>query len=308
MIAFEIRKGRGVWPVLLPLIFVMVAGFQLHAARAQDPGQDHAQDRDQDSQDQPNGSSVVNHRWVNEPSPGLAARLGHWRLQFMLGDLTNAPDKGIFPSASPTQEAGAVHLVSDFATPQTMSIKLTPVTGRTRYVPATGDRADANDKVVTKDIVDVLSSPEVVDFIAAKHLDKFQLDVGKDLAVALVQDFYAALREPNKKEHVWSINWRVDNGYGNANYVGYEAWGLFTEDGGVLKPFYLVADESSGEAPSATYYYVLAAGDLDGDGIDELVTRQMVFESEEDDIELMAWENGAPVWITGFPSSTNKTH
>jgi hypothetical protein len=301
MITFGIMNGRQAQPILLRLIFAMVMGFQIHAAYAQDRAQDQAQD-------QVNEGSSVNHRWVNEPSAGLAARLGHWHLQFMLGDLTNAPSKGIFPSSSPTQGEGAVHLVSDLPAPQTMSIKLTPVTGRTRYVPATDSHTDSNDKVVTKEIIDTLGSPEIASFLATKHLDKFQLDVGKDLAVALVQDFYAALREPGKKEHIWSINWRVDNGYGNANYVGYEAWGLFTEEGGVLKPFYLVADESSGETPSAAYYYVLAAGDLDGDGIDELITRQMVFESEDDNIELMAWENGAPVWITGFPAWTDKTH
>jgi hypothetical protein len=303
MIAFKIRNRRDAYSVLLRLIFVTVMGFQIHAAHAQDHDQGS---RDQGNQDQGNESSVVNHRWVNEPSAGLAARLGHWRLQFMLGDRTNAPDKGIFPSSSPTQGEGAVHIVSDFASPQTMSIRLTPVAERTRYVPPIDGRTDPGDKAVTKEIVDILGSPEVTSFIAARHLDRPQLDVGKNLAVALVQDFYAALREANKKEHVWSINWRVDNGYGNADYAGYEAWGLFTEEGGVLKPFYLVGDESSGETPSATYYYILATGDLDGDGIDELITRQMVFESEEDDIEILAWENGAPVWINGFPAWTNK--
>jgi hypothetical protein len=272
-----------------------VISFQIHGAHAQN----------QDNQDQAN-TGAVNHRWVNEPSAGLAERLGHWHLQFMLGDHTNAPDKGIFPSSSPTQDSGAVHLVSELPATQRISIRLTPVAERIRYVPATGNPTDPNDKVVTKEILDTLASPEVVDFIGARHLDKSQLDVRKDLAVALVQDFYAALRVPNKKEHVWSINWRVDTGSDNANYVGYEAWGLFTEEDGVLKPFYLAADESSSETPSATYYYILAAGDLDGDGIDELITRQMVVESEEDDIELMAWENGAPVWIAGFPSWTDK--
>jgi hypothetical protein len=300
MALFRIRNSRGAFPALPRLILAVLIGFQIHAAYAQDRSQDQTEDT---------GSSAVNHRWVNEPSADLAARLGHWHLQFMLGDLTNAPDKGIFPSFSPTQEKGAVHLISDLAAFQPVApVKLTPVTGRTRYVPATEEHTDPNDKVVTKEITDVLGSPEVLNYIASKHLDKAQLDVGKNFAVALVQDFYAALRVPNKKEHIWSINWRVDNGYGNADYVGYEAWGLFTEENGVLRPFYLAADESSAEAPSSAYYYVLAAGDLDGDGIDELITRQMAYESEEDDIELIAWENRAPVWITGFPSWTDKAN
>jgi hypothetical protein len=308
MTAFKIQKRRR---SLLGLIFALAMGLQVYAAYAQDSSKDsapdHVQDRiqDQGNQSQSDKSGVVNHRWVNEPSAGLVGKLGQWRLQFMLGDRTNAPSKGIFPSSSPTQEPGAVHLVTSLASSPTIPIKLTPVAPRTRYVSQTAGATDPNDRVVTTEILDVLRSPEVSDFLAARHLDKLQLDVEKDLAVALVQDFYAALRAPNKKEHIWSINWRVDNGYGNANYAGYEVWGLFTEEGGVLKPIYLTGDESSGETPSATYYYILAAGDLDGDGIDELITRQMVFESEEDDIELMAWENGAPVWVTGFPASTD---
>ncbi len=294
-----IRQGRRVTPLLLRVFLIgVMGGFQLNLSCAQ--GQSQFQD-----QAPSNSETVVNHRWVNEPSADLAARLDHWRLQFMLGDRTNAPDKGIFPAFSPDREQGAVHLVSELAVPQ--SIRLTPVTGRTRYVPASDNPSGPNDKVITKDITDVLASPEIAGFLAARHLDKPQLDVTKDLAVALVQDFYAALRVPNKKEHIWSINWRVDNGYGNADYAGYEAWGLFTNENGTLKPFFLVADESSAEAPSATYYYVLAAGDLDGDGIDEMITRQMVFEAEEDKLELMAFEHGAPVWITGFPASPDKT-
>jgi hypothetical protein len=70
--------------------------------------------------------------------------------------------------------------------------------------------------------------------------------------------------------------------------VGYEAWGLFTKVNGVLKPFYLVGNISSVEA-SASYHYMLALGDLDGDGIDELITRKMVFEPEEDSLEILAW-------------------
>jgi hypothetical protein len=276
-------------------IFTLAMGLPMSAADAQDS-----------AQPQGDKNVVANHRWINEPSSGLMGRLGQWRLQFMLGDQTNAPSKGIFPSFSASQEPGAVHLVTTSS--QTTPIKLTPVAPRIRYVSQTAGATDPNDRVVTKEILDTLRSPEILDFLAARHLANPELDVEKDLAVALVQDFYAALRVPNKKEHIWSINWRVDNGYGNANYAGYEVWGLFTEENGVLKPFYLIGDESSGEAPSATYYYILAAGDLDGDGIDELITRQMVFESEEDDIELMAWENGAPVWITGFPASTDTTH
>lgn len=42
-------------------------------------------------------------------------------------------------------------------------------------------------------------------------------------------------------------------------------------------------------------------GDLDGDGIDELVVRNMEFEAEEDNLELWAWEHGGPVTIHKMP-------
>lgn len=69
--------------------------------------------------------------------------------------------------------------------------------------------------------------------------------------------------------------------------MGCEAWGLFTKVNGVLKPFYLVGNVSSVEA-SASYYYVLALGDLDGDGIDEPITRKLVLEPEADSLEILA--------------------
>jgi hypothetical protein len=69
----------------------------------------------------------------------------------------------------------------------------------------------------------------------------------------------------------------------------------------MLRPFYLAARSSLGEMPSASYYYVLAVGDLDGDGIDELIARKMVFESEQDDLEIWAWERGAPATIHKIP-------
>jgi hypothetical protein len=73
--------------------------------------------------------------------------------------------------------------------------------------------------------------------------------------------------------------------------MGFGAWGLFTRVNGALKPFRLVAvKQDQEEFGGHPYYYVLAVGDLDGDGIDELVARRMEFEAEEDHLELWAWE------------------
>jgi hypothetical protein len=286
-----IERNRSVCGSLVRLVFVGLIGFPIGAAYAQT-----------------NETSVRPRPWVNKPSPALAAKLQHWRLKFDVGEPVDAAEQGAFPSfaALGTQE-GTARLVSDLG--PTAPIRLTPVMGRTRYVPAWDPRTDPHDKVVTKEIVNILRSREIARFIAAEHLDDPQLDIEKNFAIALVQEFDVALRAPRKKEHVWSINWRVDNAViatrneknewtatENQNYVvGYEAWGLFTRVNGALKPFRLAAAKDAfGRDP---YYYVLAVGDLDGDGIDELVVRRMEFEAEEDHLELWAWEHGGPVTI-----------
>ena len=117
-----------------------------------------------------------------------------------------------------------------------------------------------------------------------------------------MQEFDAALRTSGRKEHIWSINWRVETDPGKPDdYLGYEAWGLFTKANGVLKPFHLAARKSSSTGETSSYFYFLATGDLDGDGIDEMVVREMLFEAEDDYVELWAWERGMPVTIGKIP-------
>lgn len=70
---------------------------------------------------------------------------------------------------------------------------------------------------------------------------------------------------------------------------------------GALKPFHLAARESWSSGENTDYFYMLATGDLDGDGIDELVVREMAFEVEEDQVQLWAWERGMPVTISKIP-------
>jgi hypothetical protein len=135
----------------------------------------------------------------------------------------------------------------------------------------------------------------------SQRLGSPRLDVGQNLAVALVQKFDAALRAPGHKEHIWSINWRAETNPGEPDYVGCEAWGLFTRVNGALKPFHLAARESWSGGQNTDYFYVLATGDLDGDGIDEMVVRETVFEAEEDYVQLWAWERGMPVTISKIP-------
>ena len=75
--------------------------------------------------------------------------------------------------------------------------------------------------------------------------------------------------------------------------------GLLTRVGGAFKPFGL--DASKYEFGGRSYYYVLAVGDLDGDGIDELIVRRIEFEAEEDNLELWAWEHDGPVRLYKIP-------
>jgi hypothetical protein len=247
--------------------------------------------------------------WVGKPSPSLAAKLQHWRLKFESGEPVNAPEKGAFPSFTPRGEEGTARLVSDLGP---SAPNLTPVMERTRYVPPWDPRTDPKDSFVTKEIMDILRSREAAQFIAAAHVDDPRLDVEKNFAVALVQEFDVALRASRKKEHVWSIYWRIDNELiatrnernkwtteRSDNPVGFEGWGLFTKVNGALKPFHLASAKYKwGGHP---YYYVLAVGDLDGDGIDELVVRRKEFEAEGDSLELWAWERGGPVTIHNTP-------
>jgi hypothetical protein len=231
---------------------------------------------------------------AEKPSPGFLAKFLHWRLKFRAGREIDAPAKGAFSSYFMQGQGGTARLINDAA--GSAPVKLSAVAARTRYVPAGEPKTDPADKVINPDIAKVLGAPEITKFIASKHLDDPRLNVQKNLAVVLVQDFDAALRAPGTKEHLWSINWRVDTGQADPNYVGYVAWGLFTKVNGVLKPFYLAGNICGSDA-SNSYYYVLAAGDLDGDGIDEFVARSMDYEPEEDSLEILGWERGKPVTI-----------
>lgn len=247
--------------------------------------------------------------WVSEPSPALAASLQRWQINFEPGKPVDAAEKGDF-AVNMRGRDGTARLVSS----SSESPKLVPVKGRTRYVPPHDPRTDPHDKVVTKEIIQLLRGREITRFLVAEHIDDPQLDVDNNFSVALVQEFDVALRTPGEREHVWSINWRVANDWiatkndknewtikrNDSNPRGYSSWGLFTKKNGVLKPFHLAAkwDEDIGTSP---YYHILAVGDLDGNGIDELIVNRIEFEAEEAMLELWGWEHGGPVAIRKLP-------
>jgi hypothetical protein len=288
------EKEGTVCASLVRYVFVTAIAFSIGSAHAQN-----------------SEASIPPGSWVGEPSQALASKLQQWRLRFELGVPTNAPEMGAFPSFTPgTRKDGTARLINQLR--PSAPIALSPVAERTRYKPAWDPGTDPHDKVVTKEILDIFRSPEVASFVATQRVALPQLDIEKNFAVALVQDFDVALRAPKKKERVWSIYWRIDNEWiaarnekrewtttRNDHYVGYEGLGLFTRVDGALKPFRLAATKYKlGGRP---YYYVLAVGDLDGDGIDELIVRRMEFEAEEDNLELWAWEHDGPVRLHKIP-------
>ncbi len=144
--------------------------------------------------------------WLNKPSPALAAKLRPWRITFEEGEPQNAPKKGVFAAGGTL--SGTERLVRDDG--RATTIKLTPVARRIRYIPPTDGHTDPLDTDVTPEMLDVLRSPPVSRFVTAHGLNPAGLDVAKDFAVALVQEFDTARHMPRKKEHVWSISWRIE--------------------------------------------------------------------------------------------------
>jgi len=237
---------------------------------------------------------------VTRSSPARAAQFRHWQFWFEAGEPHDAPENGIFPWLG-NLRTGIARLVEDGNTPRR---RLTPVAKRTRYVGADADRAP-DDRVVTNELIDVLRRKDVAQRMGNDLPSVKLLDYEKDLSVALVQDFEAALRVRGQKERFWSIHWRIVH-QTSMTFAGVEIWGLFTRENGVLKPFHLRASEASGEI-AHDYVQVLAVGDLDRDGIDELTVRVREYEPEDDRFAILALERGVPVYVVESPIPSPRT-
>src|SRR5689334_18581061 len=208
----------------------------------------HAEDADEAPPPRP---------WVNQPSPAVVAKFRHWRLKTEESETPDAPERGIFASWKMSAIPLTVRLVKDVR--PSGPLMLTAAPKRTRYLPE-GAALIGDDERVTQELMEALRTPEVSKFIEQERLERGQLELDRDLADVLVQDFDAALRVAKRKERVWSINWRLER-HTDTGFAGYEAWGLFTRVNGALKPFYLAGRQSSAETPGASSYYVLAVGD-----------------------------------------------
>jgi hypothetical protein len=229
--------------------------------------------------------------WLKLPSPAFANQFKQWKLKFEAGKPYGVPEKGIFTWQGRYRQ-GIAQLVgnSDSAEP----IRLRPVAGLRMYVPA-GAVHDPNTLVLKTDLIDILSRPDVSKLIDKDRLGVGELDYSKDIKFARVQDFEAAVRIPGKKEHVVSIKWEIAR-ESHDSYSGIDVWGIFIRTVGPMKPFYLAAAKVySGEHVNFEF---VGIGDLNGDGIDEFVTRVLPDEPEDDRHAILAWEKGALVIVS----------
>ena len=234
--------------------------------------------------------------WIKKASPALAAKLSHWRFEIDSKSKSNPgppgdPAKGIFPWAA-TLENGTARLVNSGEPAR--PIKLTPVANEKDYVVEKNPNACC-ESLITPEFSSLLHGPEIAEILTKQYLRYPDLNVEKDAQSISVQEFDAALRVPGKKEHIWSISFYIRTD--KAPRGGFDVWGLFTRVNGLLKPFYLVAASAPGEGALGNFPFFKAIGDLNGDGIDEMIVKELEYEPEDDHLKIFSWENGAPVLI-----------
>ncbi len=150
-------------------------------------------------------------------------------------------------------------------------VALAPVAASTQYVKMNVPRKSGQ-LVITPELTNVFHQADVLELINKYGLAIGPLNYVTDLEFARVQHFAAALRTPRKKEQIVSIRWRATQD-AKGNRFGMAVWGVFVREGNGLKPIHLVANRA---AEDDDEFEVLAVGDLNGDGIDELIARVFV--------------------------------
>ena len=227
--------------------------------------------------------------WVGSASPSLAKQFSKWQMKFEAGRPHAVPEKGIFAWQGRYRQ-GLARLVS--IPTQEAYPTLTPVKSFARYRKARAARG-AGDLAVPPELINILRQPDVAKLINKDRSYAGAVNYDKDLEYVLIQNFDAALRVPGKREPLQSITWRFISDAPDRSY-GMEVWGIFAHVEGSLVPLYVVASKAYSDY-SPDHYLFLAVGDLNGDGIDELITQVLEDEAEDARFAILEWERGSPV-------------
>jgi hypothetical protein len=172
-------------------------------------------------------------------------------------------------------------------------LALAPVAASTQYVRVNAP-LESGQLVITPELTNVFHQADVLKLIDKCGLASSALDYATDLEFARVQQFTAALRVPGKNEQIVSIRWRATHET-KENDFGIMVWGIFVREGNGPKQIHLVVNRAYADYDDDDEFEVLAVGDLNGDGIDELITRGFMDEPEDDRVALLEWERGALV-------------
>jgi hypothetical protein len=227
--------------------------------------------------------------WVGSAFPSLAKQFSKWQIKFEAGRPYAVPEKGVFAWQGRYRQ-GIARLVS--IPTQEAQPTLTPVKSLARYRGARAAR-ETGDLAVTPELITILQQPDVTNLINKDRSYAGAVNYDRDLEYVLVQNFDAALRVPGKRERIQSITWRFINNQPDQS-GGMEVWGIFAHVERSLVPLYVVASKAYSDY-SPDHYLFLVVGDLNGDGIDELITQVLEDEPEDARFAILERERGSPV-------------
>jgi hypothetical protein len=113
-----------------------------------------------------------------------------------------------------------------------------------------------------------------------------------DLEQFVSQDLEITLDPRRGRERIRSLYWYFDRLIPEASAYWAQVWGLFREQDGHWRPLHVWSSAYAG-LRSHEHVVVLAAVDLDGDGIDELIVERRLYEGRT--WLIVGWEHDRPV-------------
>jgi hypothetical protein len=231
---------------------------------------------------------------IRRASPAFAARFFGWKIVFEAGTQTASPQRGVFDWHSTTREGNA--RLSNRRSPKNI-VRLVEVAKRR----CSSDRDSQDNSIDPKaqaEIKRILATSDLSKFIEGDLREK-KLSYA-DLNDACVQEFEAALTRSNKQS-IRTIVWHFIRET-ETKVARVDVWSIFVRNGDTFKPRYVA--RIFGEWGTTDLFEVLAVGDLNGDGVDEWIMREIEFEAEEDHLAIVSWEADSPVIVydTDTPS------